>query len=183
MYHAKTILDDRIKKTKSFDSIFPVLSELRLKKGASVMMVANDSEHRWVNGSMGIIKDLTENSIRVSFGENRVYDVTPFEFDEQEIIYANGKITYKKIYVISQYPVVPAYAITIHKSQGQTYSKIACDIDCCFASGQAYVALSRCASLEGLHLKSKITQTSIKVDRDILEFYTEQMAQDILKKR
>ena len=182
VYLAKTVLDKRNNKNKSFDSIFPVLSELRLKKGASVMMVANDPEHRWVNGSMGIVKALTQDGIQVSFGENRAYDVQPFEFDEQEITYVNGKIAYEKIYSVMQYPVVPAYAITIHKSQGQTYSKVACDIDRCFASGQAYVALSRCASLEGLHLKSMITPASIKVDRDVLDFYREQVANDILKK-
>lgn len=181
VYLAKTVLDKRTNKNKSFDSIFPVLSELRLKKGASVMMVANDPEHKWVNGSMGIVKELTEDGIQVSFGENRVYDILPFEFDEQEITYVNGKIAYEKIYSIMQYPVVPAYAITIHKSQGQTYSKVACDIDRCFASGQAYVALSRCASLEGLHLKSLITPASIKVDREVLDFYREQVAKDILK--
>lgn len=182
VYLAKTVLDKRANKNKSFDSIFPVLSELRLKKGASVMMVANDPEHRWVNGSMGIVKELSENSIQISFGENRVYDVTTFEFDEQEVTYINGKIAYEKIFIVMQYPVVPAYAITIHKSQGQTYSKVACDIDRCFASGQAYVALSRCASLEGLHLKSLLTPASIKVDRDVLDFYREQMTRDILKK-
>ena len=70
-----------------------------------------------------------------------------------------------------QYPVVPAYAITIHKSQGQTYKNIVCDIDKCFASGQAYVALSRCASLEGVHLKREVSSASIHVDRAVLDFY------------
>ena len=181
VYQARIVLDKRANKNKSFESIFPVLNELRLKKGASVMMVANDPEHRWVNGTMGIVKELSKDTIQVSFGRNRVYDVTPFEFDEQEITYDNGKIVYDKIFSVMQYPVVPAYAITIHKSQGQTYSKVACDIDRCFASGQAYVALSRCASLEGLHLKSRITPASIKVDRDILDFYKQQIALDILK--
>ncbi len=180
-YLSRIMLDKRANKNKSFESIFPIMNELKLKKGASVMMVANDPEHRWVNGSLGIVKELNKDNIKVSFGENRVYDVSPFEFDEQEITYVNGKITYEKTLIVIQYPVVPAYAITIHKSQGQTYSNIACDIDRCFASGQAYVALSRCASLKGLHLKSLISQSSIKVDRDVMEFYRMQMAKDILK--
>ena len=63
---------------------------------------------------------------------------------------------------------------TIHKSQGQTYKNVMCDIDGCFANGQAYVALSRCSSLEGLHLKNKITLASIKVDNRIVDFYKKQ---------
>ena len=73
-----------------------------------------------------------------------------------------------------QYPLVPAYAITIHKSQGQTYQNIVCDIDKCFASGQAYVALSRCASLSGLHLAQQISGASIHVDKTISDFYHSQ---------
>ena len=183
VYYAETVLDKRTNKNKSFDSIFPIANVLRLKVGASVMMVANDPEHRWVNGSLGIVKELDEDHISVSFGENRVFDIMPCQFDEQEITYSNGKIVYEKILCVVQYPVVPAYAITIHKSQGQTYSQIACDIDRCFASGQAYVALSRCASLDGLHLKSLITPASIKVDRDVLGFYRDQIANNVLGKR
>ncbi len=183
VYQAEIVLDKRKNKNKSFDSVFPITNLLRLKVGASVMMVANDPERRWVNGSLGIVKDLDENHISVSFGEKRVFDISPFEFNEQEITYSDGKIVYEKIFSVMQYPVVPAYAITIHKSQGQTYSNIACDIDRCFASGQAYVALSRCASLNGLHLKSLVTPVSIKVDQDVLDFYSKQLSRDVLKEK
>ncbi len=181
VYCAKTLLDKYPNKNKSIESIFPIANELRLRLGASVMMVANDPEHRWVNGTLGIVKKLSEDAIYVSFGENRTYEIHLFEFDEQEVTYANGVISYEKVYSVSQYPLVPAYAITIHKSQGQTYRDVACDIDRCFASGQAYVALSRCASLSGLHLKSRITPTSIKVDREVLEFYRKQISNSVLK--
>ncbi|MBQ2978230.1 MAG: ATP-binding domain-containing protein [Clostridia bacterium] len=91
------------------------------------------------------------------------------------VIYKNGKITYETILKVQQYPIVPAYAMTIHKSQGQTYQNIVCDIASCFANGQAYVALSRCASLNGLHLKSPITNASIRVDKSVLNFYHDQL--------
>ena len=181
IYRAKTLLDKYPNKNKNFESTFPIVNELRLRLGASVMMVANDPEHRWVNGTLGIVEKLTEDTIYVSFGKDRTFEIHQFEFDEQEVTYANGVISYEKVYSVSQYPVVPAYAITIHKSQGQTYRDVACDIDRCFASGQAYVALSRCASLAGLHLKSRITPTSIKVDREVLDFYREQVSNSIIK--
>jgi len=81
--------------------------------------------------------------------------------------------------VVKQYPIVLAYAITIHKSQGQTYQNIICDIDKCFADGQAYVALSRCSSIKGLHLKKPISGASIHVDKKVLSFYRQQQAKMI----
>ena len=182
VYRAKILLDERQKKENDFDSSFPIVNELSLRLGASVMMVANDPEHRWVNGTVGIVEKLAEDSIFVSFGRGKTYEIHPMEFDEQEITYVDGKIAYKKVFSVLQYPLVPAYAITIHKSQGQTYGNIACDIENCFTSGQAYVALSRCVSLNGLHLKSRITPASIKVNHDVLAFYREQLSNNLLKK-
>lgn len=68
-----------------------------------------------------------------------------------------------------------AYALTIHKSQGMTYKRIACDLSNCFAPGQAYVALSRCATLEGLTMLSPIDKAVIKTDQDVLDFYHSQL--------
>lgn len=137
------------------------------------MMVANDSEHRWVNGTLGIVSKLSESSIFVAI-DKRVYEVSPVEFSEQEVTYADGRIQYEDVLKVVQYPIVLAYAITIHKSQGQTYQNIVCDIDRCFANGQAYVALSRCASLDGLHLKQRVNGASIRVDSSVLDFYRKQ---------
>ena len=179
-YMAKTILDKYPTKHKTMESAFPINEELRLKVGAIVMMVANDTEKRWVNGTVGIVSGLSKDSIVVSLDTGE-FELEPVEFDEQEITYVDGKISYETVYSVMQYPVVPAYAITIHKSQGQTYNNVMCDIGRCFANGQAYVALSRCASLQGLHLKSKITPASIKVDHDVLKFYREQLKDQILQ--
>lgn len=144
------------------------------------MMVANDPEHRWVNGTLGIVKSLSKDTIYVSFGKDKVYEIRQQEFDQYEIKYKNNELDYEKIYSVSQYPLIPAYAITIHKSQGQTYGNVACDINNCFASGQAYVALSRCVSLEGLHLKSKVTSVNIMVDHDIVDFYQTQLKRNLI---
>ena len=83
------------------ENIFPIVEKLRLKLGASVMMVANDPEHRWVNGSLGIVKNLSKDNIYISFGKNRVFEIHPFEFEEQEITYSDGKIKYEKIFSVS----------------------------------------------------------------------------------
>lgn len=173
-YKAKVILDEKPNKNRSIENSFQIQNDLRLRKDAKVMMVANDADHRWVNGTFGIINQLSKDRIVVSFDEGKTYDVLPCQFDEQEITYSGGKITYKTVFSVMQYPLVPAYAITIHKSQGQTFNDISCDIDRCFTSGQAYVALSRCTSLKGLHLRSLISPVSIKVDPSVLDFYREQ---------
>ena len=179
-FKAKTILDKQNNENTTIEKSFPISEELHLRLGAIVMMVANDPEGRWVNGTVGIVKDLSKNRIVVSFGEGKNYEIHPLEFDEQEITYVDGKITYEKVYSVTQYPIVPAYAITIHKSQGQTYKEVMCDVKKCFANGQAYVALSRCASLEGLHLKNIITPASIRVDHEVVDFYRSQLASDLL---
>lgn len=169
-YEAKIVLDKYPQKTHNLEKLFPVASTLYLKVGVPVIMVANDLGRRWVNGTMGIVKNLTDESISVSI-EGRVYDIYPHEFTQQEITYKNGEIIYEDVLTIVQYPLVPAYAITIHKSQGQTFKEIICNIEKCFESGQAYVALSRCKSLDGLHLSKPISASCFRVDRDVIDFY------------
>lgn len=176
-YHATITFDKFPDKKHSLEALFPIVSTLRLKKGVLVMMVANDPEHRWVNGTLGIVSELSNGSISVAINRY-IYDIQPIEFSEQEVTYKNGKLTYENILTVTQYPIVPAYAITIHKSQGQTYQNIICDIDKCFADGQAYVALSRCSSLDGLHLTRQISQANIRVDRNILDFYHKGISQN-----
>ena len=178
-YQARITKNKYPDKTKNMEAVFPITSTLRLKNGALVMMVANDPGHRWVNGTLGIIHELKDDCIYVSINK-KTYEVPLAEFKEQEIKYINGKLTYEDVFCVSQFPLVLAYAITIHKSQGQTYQHIVCDIDNCFTSGQAYVALSRCASLEGLYLKSQVTQKNIQVDHDVLDFYLSQKEKSVI---
>lgn len=174
-YAAVITYDKNPDNTRNVESIFPIMNILNLKKGALVMMTSNDPEQRWVNGTLGIVNKLFNDSIFVSINK-RTYEIHPVEFTEQEALYLNDSIKYEDSFKVRQYPIIPAYAITIHKSQGQTFNNIVCDIDRCFTNGQAYVALSRCTSLNGLHLKQKITGSSIHVDKNILDFYKSQIS-------
>lgn len=172
-YTYKSIVTFSKNKSKSMAD-FPISDELRLKVGALIMMVMNDPNKQWVNGTLGIVKKLTDDSITVVINGIE-YNIPQAEFTQQEAIYENGKIEYVPIMTVKQFPLILAYAITIHKSQGMTYQQIACDVSNTFATGQAYVALSRCTTLEGLYLLKKISKTSIfNIDEDIKEFYQQQ---------
>jgi len=178
-YEAKVLLDKLHLGKGDILKNFPISQTLRLCKGALIMMVANDPEHRWVNGTMGIVNGFAADSIFVSI-EGKTYEVLPTEFTQQEVTVENGKMVYTDVLTVLQYPIVLAYAITIHKSQGQTFKNVVCDVKRCFADGQAYVALSRCTSLEGLHLKSEVTAGSIKVAHDVVEFSKNQAANAVM---
>jgi len=146
---------------------------LVLKKGAQIIMIKNDVEkRRWVNGSIGFIEDLTESAIRVNLGGN-IYDVFRHQWEKiQYVASAEGdRIEPKVIGTFDQFPLKLAWAITIHKSQGQTFEDVVIDIGCgAFAHGQVYVALSRCTKLEGIRLKRKIRARDIIFDGRVLEF-------------
>ena len=176
IYEAKVTFFKNKNLTKHMENSMPISKSLRLKVGALVMMVANDLGKRWVNGTMGIVKSLDEEKISVAIN-GKVYEITPMEFSETEATYnqATGKIEYENVLTVEQYPLVLAYAITIHKSQGMTYQQVACDLTRCFAPGQAYVALSRCTSLDGLVLLKHFSKTSLLVDSDVLKFYKDQV--------
>lgn len=172
-YNLKIIYDKYPDRKHNWESLFPVRFHLRLRKGALIMMVANDPQKHWVNGTLGIIKDLSPETIHVAIN-GITYEVHPEQFTEQEATFQDDEIKYEDVLKISQYPLVPAYAITIHKSQGQTYNNVICDIEQCFDDGQAYVALSRCTSLEGLHIRGEISKSSIRVDHEVVTFYQSQ---------
>ena len=170
-YYAKVTVDEHNIGNSIIDTSFPISKELKLKVGALVMMVKNDPGKKWVNGTMGIVKKLTTDSIFVSISGN-TYQVFVEKFQQQEPVFLEGRIQYKDVYVVEQFPLVLAYAMTIHKSQGQTFSEVACDISGCFDSGQAYVALSRCEALSGLYLLSRVGSADIKTDYSIVDFYS-----------
>lgn len=161
------------KKWSDIKNPFCIYENLTLRKGAQVMMVTNDLDNRWVNGTIGIVDKITENRISVTIN-GRSYEVEPQRFTQKKATYKNGNIEYEDALIVEQYPVIPAYAISIHKSQGQTYKNIICDIEDCFEAGQAYVALSRCTSFNGLHMRTPINRNSILVNRDVLKFLQEQ---------
>lgn len=180
-YKARIVYNATNNQNPNLDAVFPITDELHLKRGALVMMVANDPDRRWVNGTMGVLHSLTENSIHVTI-DGTTYEVKQCSFEEKEAVYSEGRIEYRNILCVEQFPVVLAYAITIHKSQGMTYKRIACDISQCFAPGQAYVALSRCSNLSGLYLLKPIEKSMMKVDKDVMDYYLSMSTEKTLQK-
>ena len=152
---------------------FPCDFDLKLKVGAIIMMINNDQEHkRWVNGTLGIVSELTPTMVKVIINGSE-YEISPIPFNKYKCEYdrTEKKLKYVVESSVSQYPLILAYAITIHKSQGMTYQQIACNLESCFAPGQAYVALSRCANYDKLYLTEKINPRSIITNNVVANFY------------
>ena len=156
----------------------PTPETLELKSGAQVMMLNNDPDKRWVNGSLGkiiaivnnpegedtIIVEL-ENGAQVDV-KKHTWEISQYYFDE-----VNNSLGSKVIGYFTQYPLKLAWAVTIHKSQGQTFDRVIIDVGWgTFSHGQMYVALSRCTTLEGIVLKQPLTQRHILMDDRVLRF-------------
>ena len=139
------------------------------------MYISNDDfNSSIVNGSIGVVSDLSENGILIVINGTE-YQVNKRDFHRYDYSYNRelGKIERRIVATVSQYPIVLAYAITIHKSQGKTYQQIGVNFEKSFAAGQVYVALSRCANFDKLYLTSKFEGTEISVDETITMFYDE----------
>lgn len=149
---------------------YPTANSLTLKKGAQVMFIKNDPERRFINGTLGEVKSIEKNSIAVRLAESgTVIDVEPMEwqniryqFDEE-----SKEISSKQIGRFKQYPLKAAWAITVHKSQGLTFDKAIIDVHAAFSPGQAYVALSRCRTLDGLVLSSPVSASVFMRDNAV----------------
>lgn len=161
------------------ESFFPCEKELHLKVGSQVMFCRNDHEEgRWVNGTIGkVIKlsasGLVEVQVTNQEGEKDTYTVKPFKWELNKYNYnqTNNKIDTEVVGTFTQFPLRLAWAITIHKSQGMTFERMVIDLgNGAFAPGQAYVALSRCTSLEGIILKRKLRPRDIIIDPNVIEF-------------
>jgi ATP-dependent DNA helicase PIF1 len=132
----------------------PTDSPLHLGVGGPVMFVRNDASDRWVNGSMGRVLQLSEQSVRVQVG-NAAYDVdyATWETVKHSFNRETRSIETEPVGSFSQLPLRRAWAMTIHKSQGMTLDRVHVDLGAgAFTAGQVYVALSRCRSLAGLSL-------------------------------
>lgn len=154
---------------------YPVDELLELKVGARVMFMKNDSSGKklYYNGKAAVITEIRNDGIKVRFNNEH----TDFEVEREEwqnIKYnlnpVDNKITELNTGSFSQYPFKLAWAITVHKSQGLTFDKAIVDVSSSFTHGQAYVALSRCRSLEGLILKSPITADNVITDERVIRF-------------
>ena len=151
----------------------PAPYKLELKKEAQIMMLKNDGGKRWVNGSIGRIEKLEENSITVKIDGNN-YKIEKESWNEVEYVLnkETKEIEERIIAGFSQFPMQLSYAMTIHKSQGKTFEKITVDIGTgAFAHGQIYVALSRCRTIEGIILNNPIRNNDITVDPRVIEYY------------
>lgn len=155
------------------ESSLPNPRELTLKVGAQVVFVKNDAERRWVNGTIGRVYMASDDTLIVETEDGEKHHVEPAVWENVRYYYDEKEKKVKEDVrgTFTQYPVQLAWALTIHKSQGLTFSNVRIDLgEGAFSSGQAYVALSRCRSLEGMSLVSTINERDIFVNPAIVRF-------------
>ena len=159
------------------DAAYPADVELKLKVGAQVMFLRNDTASfgeppRWVNGTIGTVTRIAGDTVRVDV-EGQEFDVEPSVWEKYRYSYNPGSKSLSRDIVaeFTQFPLKLAWAVTIHKSQGKTYDRAVIDLGSgAFAPGQTYVALSRLTSLDGLYLSRPLRPRDIQVDPDVQRF-------------
>ena len=164
---------------RQFDPrLYPTELVLTLKEGAQVMFIKNDTEGKFVNGTIGKIVTLSEDKIKVLVEEGGQSEtITVKKMDWELLRYKvnaldESKLESEAIGKFTQYPLKLAWAITIHKSQGKTFEKMIIDLGKgAFEHGQTYVALSRCRTLNGIVLKQRLRPQDVLVDERIVDFY------------
>ncbi len=159
-------------------SLYPTEAFLALKPGAQVMCIKNDPEGAFVNGTLGKIVRLETDSVTIEVEENgqsKAIEIVPMEWEILRYKYDSAQPDQLKTEVLGSFIQLPlrlAWAITIHKAQGKTFERVILDLGTgAFETGQTYVALSRCTSLEGLVLKKRLKPSDIRTDPRIIDYY------------
>lgn len=156
----------------------PTALDLKLKKGAQIMLLNNDSSGRWVNGTVGkmtgVRKDEEgEDIILARLDNGKKVEITPYTWEIFRFFLKKGELSSEVVGSFTQYPLRLAFAVTIHKSQGKTFERAVIDVGKgTFAHGQMYVALSRCTTLDGIVLITPLRKTHILMDWQVVKFLT-----------
>jgi len=158
------------------DNDLPAPRNLRIKKDAKVMFIKNDSEGRWVNGTIGVVANCSDKKgkfIRVQVGDE-IFKVKREEWNKIKYVYDeyNDEMEEEIVSSFKQFPLKLGWAVTIHKAQGLTLESCSIDLgNGAFATGQTYVALSRCKTLNSVNLYQELKEKDALVDSAIKDFH------------
>ena len=154
------------------EKAYPTEADLELKKGARVMLIKNDPEGRWVNGSLATVEGFKGDNVWVEL-DGHIHEIEPAAWEKYKYTLdpESKKVSREVVGTFKQVPLRLAYAVTIHKAQGLTLDKVFIDFDRgMFAHGQAYVAFSRARTLEGLEISRALRPRDLVIDRNAFAF-------------